>query len=287
MNHKLVLLCLFGLNFQLSSPIYACTLWGVAGNTSLDGTLIAKNRDWTPNHQQSLRLQTPRTGYRYLGLFADDGHFKGLKAGVNTQGLVVLSASASSLPRSIREADRERHGVMAQILQNSASLDDVTAHADDLFSKAKPVFLLLADRYGLMQVEVGQHGKYRLQRIDQGTVAHTNHYLDESVLDQPQHVGMSSAIRLARINALLAEHDTPWQRDDFTLISRDKNAGPDNSLWRLGKAHTLASWQMALPLQGPARLHLILANPNQPEQLVDLTLDSKFWRQMDGVLAPK
>lgn len=287
MNQKLALLCLFGLNFLLASSIYACTLWGVTGRISLEGTLIAKNRDWIPNHQQSLRLLTPSTGYRYLGLFADDGLYKGIKAGVNEAGLVVLSASASSIARSVREADRERHGVMVQILQKNGTLDEVIANADDLFSKAKPVFLLLADRNGLLQVEVGLQGKYQLKRVNQGTAAHTNHYSDENILDQPQKIGVSSSIRLARIQSLLAEHNSPWQLDDFIRISRDKNAGSDNSLWRLGKEHTLASWQMALPNQGPARLHLILANPNHSEQVLDLTLDHKFWQQVDGVLASK
>ncbi len=271
----------------LASPsIPACTLWGAAGDASAEGTLIVKNRDWAPNHQQSLRLTTPKTGYRYVGLFVDDGRFKGIKAGVNQPGLVVVSASASSLARAVREEDRERHGVMTQILQRFASLDEVAAHADEVFPTAKPVFLLLADKSGLMQVEVGQQGRYQLRLVAEGTTAHTNQYEDVALLDQPQQVGISSATRLARIQSLLAQGASPWRLADFTRISRDQNAGPDNSLWRHGKEYTLASWQMALPQQGPARLHLILANPGQPELSTDIALTPAFWRQADTLLLP-
>lgn len=284
-RHKQYQLAICSVAFLAASPLFACTLWGIAGDQSVEGTLIVKNRDWAPNHQQSLRLQTPSTGYRYLGLFANDGAYKGIKAGVNERGLVVVSASASSLARSVREADQERHGVMRAILQYYATLDEISAHADDVFPKAKPVFLLLADKTGLLQVEIGRQGKYRLQRVNQGAIAHTNHYLHESILDLPQQIGASSATRLARIQHLLAKHNQRWQLEDFTEISRDKNAGPENSLWRLGREHTLASWQMALPMQGAARLHLILANPNQSEQILDLILDNKFWLGKDGVVA--
>ncbi|VEB42527.1 Acyl-coenzyme A:6-aminopenicillanic acid acyl-transferase [Chromobacterium violaceum] len=64
-------------------PVDACTLWGAAGTASMEGSLLAKNRDWKPDHAQSLRLLHPEHGYAYLGLYADNGSEPGIKAGVN------------------------------------------------------------------------------------------------------------------------------------------------------------------------------------------------------------
>lgn len=85
---------------------------------------------------------------------------------------------------------------MRGILRNRASLDEVEKQANRIFSRAKPVFLLLADTSGLMQVEVGQAGKFRLVRQDNGTMSHTNHYADPDLLNQPQTISDSSQARL-------------------------------------------------------------------------------------------
>ncbi|MFB9156794.1 carcinine hydrolase/isopenicillin-N N-acyltransferase family protein [Chromobacterium violaceum] len=87
-------------------PVDACTLWGAAGTASMEGSLLAKNRDWKPDHAQSLRLLHPEHGYAYLGLYADNGSEPGIKAGVNQKGLAVVATEASSLPRALRPIAR-------------------------------------------------------------------------------------------------------------------------------------------------------------------------------------
>lgn len=261
----------------------ACTLWGAAGSASAQGTLLVKNRDWAPDHTQSLRMVKPAGGIAYLGLYADSGRSPGIKAGVNQSGLSVVSASASSLSRAVREQDRERHGVIAAVLSRYHSLDEVAAHASGLFSAARPVFLLLADSSGLMQVEIGQGGRFRIDRTTQGTSTHTNHYRDETLIDAAQRPGQSSTTRLARIDQLLAQGaGSPWKLGDFGVFSHDQHDGPDNSLWRSGHEHTLASWQIALPTDAPAQLHLVIANPGQGSQTRDIVLDEALWRTPAG-----
>lgn len=269
----------------LAGPVQACTLWGAAGTSSAEGTLLVKNRDWIPDHSQSLRLLKPANGVAYVGLFADGGRSPGIKAGVNQWGLTVVSASASSLSRSVREADRERHGVISALLTRYRSLNEVADHAQEIFTTAKPVFLLLADSTGLMRIEVGQGGRFSLERSSSGTTAHTNHYLDSSLITAQQREGASSSTRLARVDALLAQGPGKgWTLADFNRISQDQNDGPDNSLWRSGHEHTLASWQIALPVQGPARLHLIIANPGQAVLTRDWVLDQTVWNAPAGRL---
>ncbi|OWY40611.1 hypothetical protein CEK28_03540 [Xenophilus sp. AP218F] len=268
----------------LSGGAAACTLWGAAGEAGSEGTLLVKNRDWRPDHVQSLRLRRPANGYAYLGLYADGGDAPGIKAGVNEKGLAVVSASASSLPRATRLADSERRGVMAELLRGYASLDEAAA-AGALFSRARPAFLLLADRSGLMLVEIGQGGRYRITRQSNGALAHTNHYFDASLLDRPQKIGDSSRVRLARIQSLLQARPT-HDLAEFGRFSQDRHDGPDDSLWRTGKEHTLASWQMALPPGGAPRLRLILANPGEPALSRDYLLDARFWAQAPQTLLP-
>ena len=94
------LLWLFGLQ-----PAAACTLWGAVGS-AVDGggTLVAKNRDWVPDHRQELSLLKPAQGYQALVLRAVGGAEPGIKAGVNEKGLVIVSATASQIDASQRKA---------------------------------------------------------------------------------------------------------------------------------------------------------------------------------------
>ncbi len=278
-------LAMAGLLALFHSPVNACTLWGAAGSASVDGTLLAKNRDWKPDHVQSLRLRHPQQGYAYLGLYADNGSAPGIKAGVNEKGLAVVSASASSLPRAVRLADSERHGILAQLLRDYGSLDEVAAAADKVFPLSRPVFLLLADARGLMQVEIGQQGRYTLIRQQNGMLAHTNHYADTALLDAPQKVGASSRTRLDRIQSLLARQPQ-HSLAEFETLSQDRHDGPDNSLWRNGHEYTLAGWQMAFPPAAAPKLHLVLANPGAAPLTRDYTLDAAFWAQPAQTLLP-
>ncbi|MFB9156795.1 carcinine hydrolase/isopenicillin-N N-acyltransferase family protein [Chromobacterium violaceum] len=163
------------------------------------------------------------------------------------------------------------------MLRDYGSLDDVASAADKLFAQARPVFLLLADAGGLMQVEIGQHGRYRLIRQQSGTLAHTNHYADTSLLDGAQTIGPSSQARLERIRFLLDQHPA-HTLSEFERLSRDRHDGPDNSLWRSGREHTLAGWRIALPAGAPPRLQLTLANPGHAERDGDYALDARSGR---------
>jgi hypothetical protein len=59
-------------------------------------------------------------------------------------------------------------------------------------------------------------------------------------------IGKSSAVRFDRIQELLGEKKGNFTPADFTAMSRDSVAGPDNSIWRTGSTptttRTLATW---------------------------------------------
>jgi hypothetical protein len=195
-----------------------------------------------------------------------------------------VAAEASSLAKPLRDAEVSQHPLITTLMRQYHNLDEVAADADKLFKGVKPVFLLLADSKGLMQVEIGQGGRYAMTRSQRGTMAHTNHYGDTSLIDGEQRIGKSSATRLARVQSLLATAAGPHTLDEFGRISADQHDGPNDSLWRDGREHTLAGWQIALLAGGAPKLHLVLANPGKAKQGVDWTLDAAFWSQAEGRL---
>lgn len=263
----------------LPLPVLACTLWGAGGDdVAGGGTLISKNRDWKPDHHQVLRMVRPAQGYAYFGLYAEGNSDPGLKAGSNEKGLTIISAS-SNIPKKLRDHQDGKHGVMTQILQRYGSIAELAKDADTLFAGSRANFFMLSDRRQIMLVEVGLEGRHSIRVIEQGSVAHTNHYLDPALAgrfgDKP---GVSSSTRYDRINALLAQTARPLDTSVFATLSRDHIAGPDNSLWRNGREYTLASWIVATPPTGAPRLRIVIANPGEAEDTREFTLDAAFWQ---------
>jgi hypothetical protein len=258
-------------------PATACTLWGAAGAAADGGTLISKNRDWKPDHTQYLKMVRPKKGLAYFGLFAEGNDEPGLKAGVNEKGLTIISAS-SNIPRRTREQQMGEHGLMRRILEKYDSVDSLVGDAQQVFSHAYAAFLLVSDRSKVLSVEIGLDGKFALKVTESGPVTHTNHYLDPQLAAlYNRKTEPSSETRLTRVNTLLTESSKPHSLDQFSAISRDHHDGADNSLWRNGRAYTMASWIVASPAVGAPRLRVVIANPGEAERLQEFVLDRGFW----------
>ena len=241
----------------------ACTLWAAIGDTAEGGgTLLSKNRDWKPDHRQSLKCVHP-----------------GLKAGVNEKGLSIVSAS-TNVPKQARASQPGKHGVMARILANYASIVALAADAEKIFPQARSSFFMVSDRQNVLIAEVGLEGKFSIKVVESGTAAHTNHFLDPKLaLMYNGKIGTSSAIRLARIRELLARGVSRFTLAQFAALSRDQHDGPDNSLWRSGREFTLASWIIASPIAGPQKLRVVIANPGEVESTQEFELNEAFWRK--------
>lgn len=262
----------------LPLPSLACTLWSAAGADAGGGTLLSKNRDWKPDHTQVLKHGRARGGYAYFGLFAEGNNDSGIKSGVNEKGLSIVSASASSIPKKQRAHQPGKHGVILEILSRYASVDELTADAERLFSNARANHYMISDRKKTLLVEVGLEGAFSLRISDSGILTHTNHYLDAKLNAFNFVIGPSSTTRLTRIETLLAQSPRPLTLAQFATFSRDRHDGPDNSLWRSGKQHTLSSWIVRSPPSEPQRLRVLLANPGEAETLREFTLDEAFWK---------
>ena len=226
----LIIVFFVGIIF-VSAPAQACTLFGAQGSQYVagGGTLLVKNRDWHPQEQRVL-LRTDRGRYRFYGLYGGPKGKRRLCGGVNERGLAVVSAAASSIPRAKRLA-LPHQGRMSQLLANCASVDEALRACQGMTGLR---FLMLADATELVVMEVGRDGQQRVKRVQQGTLAHTNHYLEPDFVSLNENYWPSSHQRYDRITALLAEGSKPFSLEDMIRFSQDQTAGPDNSLWRTG-----------------------------------------------------
>lgn len=277
--HSLAALILFLGSLSMSSN--ACTLWGVAGKDASGGTIVSKNRDWKPDNTQVLKMRRDGQGYAYFGLYAEGDDEPGLKQGVNEKGLAVMTATASSIPKATRQAQSGKGGLMSTLLTHYATCDEVLADQKKLFSDRKPQFLLISDRKKIITLEVGLHGRYAVKVTESGPVAHTNHYLEDSMAEFNQQISASSETRVRRITELLKTASKPCDTASFAVMSKDQHDGANNSLWRTDTtgSRTLSSWILETPAQGPPKLRVLLANPGQPEETQQFVLDEKFWTE--------
>ncbi len=216
----------------MGSPVAACTLFAANGTAWVQGggSLIVKNRDWRPEGQE-MRLVT-NGKYKYYGLYAGGEGQRQLKGGVNERGLAVFSASASSIPAKERRAmPQAKKSALRTMLAECASVEEALAHTELYIG---PKFLLLADAQKIAYVEIAPEGKYQIRIQENATLAHTNHYLETGLSDANERIGQSSRTRYTRIMELLQNGKQPYGLEDFIHFSEDRQAGPDDSIWRTG-----------------------------------------------------
>lgn len=249
----------------VSSSSYPCTLWSAAGDGVVGGgTLIAKNRDWAPNHLQVLELSSIYdSGHRYLGLIAQGNDSPGLKAGVNKNGFVVVTASPPSYLEQNKGLKRV-HGIARRMLAQCKNIKEALSHHEWLVG---PQFLMLADPAELALIELGLDGEFRVQTIKSGVLFHSNHYIDPKLMRLNKgKPGVSSVHRHEKIQQFMTSKER-FKLDDFIQVSGSTDGGPDNSLWRTGSkpnsTQTLATWIVHQPIGGDALLYLKIANPGK------------------------
>lgn len=264
----------------MASPAtaFACTLWAAAGDSVPGGgTLISKNRDWRPDHQQELRLITPKSGYRLISLYAVGNEHQGTKAGINEKGFVYVSAS----PPSYLEVPENYKGrtPMRTVLSRYASVAEAIAALEAGKWTSGPQFIILADGKEIASIEFGLGGAFEVvSRTRTGVAYHTNHYLAPKFAALNQGKLGTSPRRYDRIGELMAakgSHDAA----DFRQYSADP------VLWRTGATptatRTLASWIIRQAPDGTAVLYLRLANPGKAAAEYEFAISDLFAGKVD------
>jgi hypothetical protein len=263
---------------SINLPVKSCTLWGSAGSTSKDGiTLVTKNRDWKPDNKNELWLIKPEKGFKFLALYAIGGENEGIKGGINEKGLVVLTATASTLPKEERMGEKIS---IAELLTTCDSVDSVL-EKKEMFGK--PFFYITGDKTKIAVIEIGQEGTCSVRETENGILYHTNHYLYEHLIDFNKKENESSQVRYNRIKDLMEHHKELFRMEDFIEFSSDIHDGPDNSIWRTGstpeKPRTLGSLIVAIPKDEPPVLYIKTANPGEEEKTEKMILDEDFWNR--------
>jgi len=271
---------LIAITLFLSAPVDACTLFAATGSVVDDGgTLIVKNRDWEPNQHQVIKFVPVKDGYSYFGLYAE-GMASGMKAGINAKGLVVVSATAGSIPYKERKNMPNKAGSMTTLLKECASVDEALGRKDLFLG---PKILMLADKNAVATIEIGLEGKFSIEKKDNDYICHTNHYVAEDMLNFNKKIGESSQKRYYRICQLLANGELPFTLDEFLAFSKDRNDGLDDSIFRIGgnpaKTRTMAVWAVRIPMQGSPEVYIRILNPNEEEKSCRIIADDFFSAQ--------
>jgi hypothetical protein len=274
----LVYICLV-----LFSPAHACTIWAAAGkDVKGGGTLIAKNRDNFSHFYTALKGVSHEKDLSFYGLFDTeaDGY---VTAGVNEKGLVVINASANSVPKIKRYTATE--DLTQRLLTSFDSVTSVLSESD-LFRKSHPAIYIIGDASRIASIEVAPGARISVSMKEKGTLAFTNHYTSPDLGIANEQLSTGSFTRLERIQHLLSCRKLPFGIDDFIAFSNDAAGGSEGALWRSSAApntiRTLASWIIYVPQNGPPVLHVKLANDNEAERTVAIVLDGAFWREIKG-----
>jgi len=281
MKFKVVALFI-GILMIAVGPAQACTLFAAAGEEWVQGggVLVSKNRDWTPEVQE-MRLVTGK-GLKYYGLYSGKDGKLTIKGGVNEKGLAVFSATAGTIPKAEREKMPYYRGTLiGHLLSKYSTIDEALADRPVYLG---PRFLIMADRTKAAYVEIGPEGRMAVKETANGVLYHTNHYVAEDMLwANEKPAGESSLARYERIGQLLSETAHPFTLDNFVTFSHDKNAGPDNSIWRDGKTakstQTLAAFIVYLPPEGAPAIYVKLRrNPEDRgrEEVIQVSADDLF-----------
>ena len=268
--------------FLAAAQAPACTLWSASGEAAGGGTILAKNRDFTPDSHGRLALVRPQEGLAYLGFYALVKERERLVAGVNEAGLTMVGATAGSLPRAERDVPSRVKSLMAKILADSKGVDQALAHMD-WFAGHAPVMYMLSDAAKTAWVEVGVDGKVAWREAAQGTLTHTNHYVSDELAPINMKAGPSSQARLQRIRELLADQKG-FTLEDFETFGSDRSDGPDNSIFRTGStprsSRSMARFLVRTkPGQPPRAWVTGYDDPDKPWTF-RRELDPEFWEQI-------
>lgn len=222
----------------------ACTLFGAVGDgvAAGGGAVLFKNRDYTADHAQTVRVVLPEDGLAHVGLFAQGGAVPGLKAGVNEAGVAVVSAHASSASGG----DWRLREIMPQVLGTARSAEAAARMVEGFAKDCAPSFYMTADSGAVFRVSIGPGHQAASVRTGAGTLVQTNHFADPPFLGDNVKPHAGSLMRFARMEMLLAAGPVDL-RMAFVM-------GRDRALFHPatpGGRGTLSQIGFRLPVRGP------------------------------------
>jgi isopenicillin-N N-acyltransferase like protein len=168
-----------------------CTTWAAGGAlTEEHGPILAKNRDYRPDHRalQCLVKAHPRKGYvyYYLSSAGSPGVFS---SGMNEKGLAVVDTHVHS---SETGPGLARYSVMMKVLEKFSRVGEALGYLSSLRHMGDGT-LTLADAQGSSAVfEAGHHEQATILPINSYVVA-TNHFTSQGLKEKwldPSPIGI-------------------------------------------------------------------------------------------------
>lgn len=222
-----------------------CTVWGAAGSITRQGaSILAKNRDYRPEHQQlqCLARATPECGYRYAYV-TSAGSPAVFSSGMNEAGLAIADTHVVSSDIGPGVA---RYSVEMDVLEQHETVESAVEYLRTV-SHLGDGTLTLVDGTGDMAVVETGHSTVGVARPEKDFVVSTNHFVTPelrhawTVDDDPSH-GDSSKPRYKYVATTLAEHvgaqdvDAGWAQglmsshiDDGRALCRHPHAEDDSA----------------------------------------------------------
>lgn len=196
-----------------------CSTWAANGKITRDGApILAKNRDYGPDHQslQCLARVKPGHGNPFLCL-TSAGSPGVFSSGINCAGLTVVD---TFIPSTDIGPGIARYSLMMDILKNFSTVQEAT-----YYLPTQPHFgdgsVTVLDARGDMAVFEIAHSVQAVRHSESGFVACTNHFTAPEtrslwVDKEPVHLRGDSQGRLRMINDALrsakGQVDIPWSQ---------------------------------------------------------------------------
>jgi len=266
---EISLVYLLSFAFTIQPLASACTAWEVAGDSvNGTGTLIAKNRDYTYGEYNYLKI-VDNGGYKFLGLYANTGN----KGGVNEKGLSVLSLSAPAHWAHQKDPgtdlDLTKFNI-TWILEHYASVDETIAALKNASWHTHPQFLAIADSQKVAYIEFGPYGMYSIKSTSNGTLAHTNHYLEDDLLQfNPDKAGYESTRYEKALEQLSSQPAISF--DDLKTFTQDP------VVWyKHAKLMTYSSFIVNSQSDGSVKMWIKIANPDTEPFIGEFNLTDVF-----------
>jgi len=217
-----------------------CTTWASTGPTPPHSApILAKNRDYWPDHQQlqCLAFARPKSGdaYLYLTSAGSPGVFS---SGMNESGLVVADTHVVSLDIG---PGLPRYAVMMEALENYSSVEAALEYLINVTHSGNGNILLLDASGDMAVIETG-YTAIGIDRLEDGFLVSANHYVTPSMKQRwlprgPEEVHGNSKARYDRAIQALSENngkvDLDWATqfmsshgDSLAAICRHPEIGP-------------------------------------------------------------
>lgn len=200
-----------------------CSTWAASGHTTRQGVpILAKNRDYWPNHQRLQCLVQARPIDKYAYLYMTSAGSPGIfSSGMNELGLVVADTHVAS--RDIGPG-LPRFAIMMELLESYNSVQSALSYLKGMRHIGNGTITLL-DASGEMAVFETGYSYSGIVRSDEGYVVSTNHFVTTHlegfhIERGPKAIRGNSRARYAKIRQNLGvaqgEVDLAWAQNIMT-----------------------------------------------------------------------